>query len=87
MVANSTYHADVDRMDNMGLVNRLDNAFDAMAENNDLVTVWPMEFVAEVVDLVLVEMESEQPMDNGTCVKVLEFKNKIVNKCYSFLNN
>lgn len=31
MVANSTYHADVDRMDNMGLVNTLDSAFDAMA--------------------------------------------------------
>lgn len=77
MVANSTYHADVDRMDNMGLVNRLDSAFDdAMAENNDLVTVWLMEFVAEVVDLVLIVMEFEQPMDNGTCVKVLKLQKR-----------
>lgn len=88
MVANSTYHADVDRMDNMGLVSRLDNAFDAMAENNGLVTVWLMEFVAEVVDLVQVEMEFDQPMDNGKRVKVLQnFKNKIVREKNVFIKN
>lgn len=55
MVANSTYHADVDRMYNMMLVNMSDNAFDAMVANNVLVTVMPMVLVV-MVGLVLVMM-------------------------------